>query len=262
MARYEWSDLPEAVRDAVLAETGPVCEVRPVAEGLTCSFAAGLRAGTGRWFVKGAPEADRHAWQAQYAERLVFPLVDGVGPAFRWRVAAAGWELMGFDWVDGHHADLVSGSPDLRLVAEVMMAAQEITAPDFLYRPLAHRLGAYLETAEVPLLAGETVLHTDTNPHNLLVGDGRAWMVDWAMWAQGPAWVDVAYTAVRLMEADAPTADALDWAAGFPVWRAADPRAVAAFVAGSCRQWEAMVGPVDCRPSNRRFEQLLAGVHA
>ncbi|MFD7015814.1 phosphotransferase [Streptomyces sp. NPDC059928] len=115
---------------------------------------------------------------------------------------------------------------------------------------------------EVPLLAGGTVLHTDTNPHNLLVGDGRAWMVDWAMWAQGPAWVDVACTAVRLMEADTPAAEALEWAAQFRSWRSADPAAVAAFVSASCRQWEAMVGPVDCRPSNRRFEALLAVVHA
>lgn len=211
---------------------------------------------------EGAPEADRRAWEAQYAERLVFPLLEGIGPAFRWRVAAGGWELMGFDWVDGRHADLGPGSHDLPLVAEVMLAAREITAPDFLYRPLAHRLGPFLETVEVPLLAGGTVLHTDTNPHNLLVGDGRAWMVDWAMWAQGPAWVDVAYTAVRLMEADTPAAEALEWAARLPSWRSADPAAVAAFVSASCRQWEAMVGPVDCVPSNRRFEALLAAVHA
>lgn len=260
--RCEWADLSVAVRDAVLAETGSVSEVRPVSDGLTCSFAAGLRTKTGHWFVKGAPESDRHAWEAQYAERLVFPLLEGVSPAFRWKVTAGGWELMGFDWVEGRHADLGLGSADLPLVAEVMLAAQEITAPHFLYRPLAHRLGAYLETAEVPLLAGESVLHTDTNPHNLLVGNGRAWMVDWAMWAQGPAWVDVAYTAVRLMEADTAPEEALSWAELFPSWRQADPKAVAAFVAGSCRQWEAMVGPVDCRPSNRRFEALLAAVHA
>src|SRR5690242_17825960 len=113
--RCDWGGLPAAVRDAVLVETGPVGEVRPVADGLTCSFAAGLRTGSGCWFVKGAPEADRHAWGAQYAERLVFPLLNGVGPAFRWRVVAGGWELMGFDWVEGRHADLGQGSADLPL---------------------------------------------------------------------------------------------------------------------------------------------------
>lgn len=260
--RCDWDGLPAVVRAEVEALTGPVSEVQPVTDGLTCSFAAGLRAGRGRWFVKGAPETDARAWEAQYAERLVFPLLDGVSPAFRWKVTAAGWELMVFDWADGRHADLGPGSPDLPLVAEVMLAAQEITAPHFLYMPLAHRLGPWLETAEVPLLAGETVLHTDTNPHNLLVSDDRAWMVDWAMWAQGPAWVDVAYTTVRLMEADTAPADALLWAERFPSWRQADPKAVAAFVAGSCRQWEAMVGAVDCLPSNLRFEALLAAVRA
>lgn len=260
--RCDWDGLPVVVRAEVETVTGPVDEVWPVADGLTCSFAAGLRTSVGRCFVKGAPETDQRAWEAQYAERLVFPLLAGVSPAFRWKVTAGGWELMGFDWVDGRHADLGPGSADLRLVAEVMLAAQEITAPHFLYRPLAHRLGPYLETAEVPLVAGETVLHTDTNPHNLLVGDGRAWMVDWAMWATGPAWVDVAYTTVRLMEADTPAVDALLWAEQFPSWRQADREAVAAFVAGSCRQWEATVGPLDCLPSNRRFEALLAAVRA
>jgi Ser/Thr protein kinase RdoA (MazF antagonist) len=123
-------------------------------------------------------------------------------------------------------------------------------------------LRPHLETAEADLLGGDTLVHRDTNPFNLLVGSDRAWMVDWAVAAQGPAWVDVANTAVRLMEADTPAERALEWAAGFPSWREADMEAVGAFVRATCRQWETMAGPVGCLPSNRRFEALLTGAHA
>ncbi|MGW8330563.1 phosphotransferase [Streptomyces sp. NPDC055897] len=260
----EWMDLPAGVRDAVLAEAGPVREVVPVEGGLTCWLAAGLTTAEGRrWFVKGCPESDEPAWMSMYQERLVYPMLGGVSPDFGWIVRhAAGWEVMAYDWVDGRHADLGPGSVDLPLVADVLLAAQEITVPHFLHNPLAARLTPFLESSEVPLLDGGALLHTDTNPHNLLVGENRAWMVDWAMWAQGPAWVDVAYTAVRLMEADTPADEALGWAAQFPSWQRADPAAVAAFVAGSCRQWEAQVGPVDAKPNNGRFGALLADVHA
>ncbi|MFD0383678.1 phosphotransferase family protein [Streptomyces stramineus] len=108
------------------------------------------------------------------------------------------------------------------------------------------------------LLRGEALLHTDTNPHNLMVTDRRAYLVDWATPALGPAWVDVAYTAVRLMEADCPRAEVLAWAARFPSWASARPEALAAFVAAHCRRWEATVGAAAARPSNARFAALLS----
>ncbi|MBO0516145.1 phosphotransferase [Streptomyces beijiangensis] len=223
----------------------------------------GLVTESGRWFVKGAPEADYAAYGSLYRERLVYPLLEGVSPGFGWKVEADGWELMAYEWADGRHAELGSASPDLPLVAGVMLAAQEITVPHYVPVPtMAQLLRPHLETAEAGLLGGSTLVHRDTNPFNLLVGVDQAWMVDWAMAAQGPAWVDVAYTAVRLMEADTPVEGALEWAAGFPSWRDAVPEAVAAFVRATCRQWETRAGAVDCMPSNRRFEALLAGVHA
>lgn len=257
MPRVGWAGLPGAVRSAVVAVVGPVSGVVPVEAGLTCSFAARLDTVQGSFFIKGASGAGGK--EGQRWERAVAPLVAGVGPALRWRVEAAGWEVLGFEWVDGAHADLSPGSADLALVADVLVTAQALRVPDGLpVQPLADRLSEFLSPGERDLLVGDSLLHTDTNPHNLLAGKNRAWLVDWAMPAAGPAWVDVAYTAVRLMEDGATGGEARAWAGQFPSWASADPKAVSAFVSATCRQWEARIGPRDSRPSNDRFAVLAA----
>lgn len=260
MARTDWAGLPVGVRAAVEVRTGPVTAVEPVADGLTCSMAAVLATPAGRVFVKGAPVDGADAVAAQSAEAAVNGLVLAACPRLLWRVTADGWDVLGFEHAPGRHADL-SRAGDRRLVAEVLAAVQGVPAPAGV-PPLADRFANVLDPGRLDLLRGEQLLHTDTNPHNLLVGGGRAWLVDWAMPAAGPVWVDVAYTAVRLMEADVPAAVALGWAARFPSWRAADPAAVEAFVVGSCRAWERAVGAERAVSSNRRFEALLAAVRA
>lgn len=258
MARTDWSGLPDGVRAAAEARTGPVTAVVPVADGLTCSMAAVLGTASGRVFVKGAPVDDADAVAAQDAEVAVNLLVLAASPRLLWRVTAAGWDVLGFEHAPGRHADL-SRPEDRRLVAEALAAVQGVRAPAGVLA-LADRFAAVLDPGRLALLAGSSLLHTDTNPHNLLVGGGRAWLVDWAMPAAGPAWVDVAYAAVRLLEADVPAEVALGWAAGFPSWQTADPAAVEAFVAGTCRAWERAVGPGRAGSSNRRFEALLTAV--
>lgn len=39
---------------------------------------------------------------------------------------------------------------------------------------------------------GEHLLHTDWNPHNVLVIDGMARLVDWAWASRGASWIDPA----------------------------------------------------------------------
>lgn len=255
MARVSWDGLPAGVRQAVAAKTGGVLAVSPVAAGFTCSFAARVDAPDGPLFVKGAPDAAGRAGQGW--EVAVAPLVTGAAPALRWRVDVEGWEVLAFDWVPGRHADLSPGSADLVLVADALATVQGVVAPASVPQ-FADRLDGFLAAGERELLLGSSLLHTDTNPHNLLAGGDRAWLVDWAMPAAGPAWVDVAYTAVRLLEEGASAGQALDWAARFPSWRAADPKVVGVFVSATCRQWEAKVGVPGCRSSNERFAALAA----
>ena len=256
MARIDWFGLPLAARRAVEAHTGPVLDVEPVPDGLTCSMAAVLTTGDGRLFVKGVPLDDEHGVAAQFVEAAVNPAVRTVGPRLIAHVQTDGWDLLVFEHVPGRHADLSAGSRDLPPVVEVLDMTSGIVAP--VWVPfLTDRYAPYLDAGEVALLDGMILLHTDTNPHNLIVHDGQAWMVDWAMVAAGPAWVDTAFTAVRLMEAGCTPAQALGWAAGCRAWRRADPAAVQALVTGVCREWEHRVGAQAARSSNTRYRALL-----
>ncbi|WP_405579686.1 phosphotransferase [Streptomyces sp. NBC_01190] len=257
MPRTEWTELPSSVRTAVTARIGPVTAATPVADGLTCAIAAVLTAEDGRVFVKGVPVSDTQGVAAQDWEGAVNARVAGIAPLLLARITVDGWDLLVFEHIEGRHADLSPGSPDVALVADALHATQELTA-DGLAPRLADRFAGHLDDAQTLLLAGDALLHTDTNPHNLLITPGRAHLVDWAMVAAGPAWVDVAYVTVRLMEAGWPGAEALGWAGRFPSWRDADPVAVAAFVDGTCRMGEATVGAAGAGPSNSRFRQLLA----
>ncbi|MGI5530431.1 phosphotransferase [Streptomyces syringium] len=256
--RTHWNDLPRPLRAAVEARTGAVVAVGTVPHGLNCATATTLTTARGSTFVKGVPLHDAEACAAQRWEAAVNPYVLDVGPRLRWRIAADGWELLGFEHVEGRHADLSPGSADLPMVAEMLGTAQTVRAPRGAAVPrFADRWTRFLGPGELRLLDGETLLHTDTHPHNLMVTDDRAYLVDWATPALGPAWVDVAYTAVRLLEADCVPDDVRKWAARFDCWTSADPRAVAAFVSANCRQWETVVGPAAARPSNARFAALL-----
>ncbi|MGV9314760.1 phosphotransferase family protein [Streptomyces sp. NPDC003691] len=258
--RIDWDDLPAALRAEVTARTGCVLSAATVGEGLNCRLAATVR--TQRYsglFLKGVPGSDSDEAAALGREALLGRAVGGVGPTLRYDVRAAGWRVLVFDRVGGRHADLAPGSPDLPAVREVLRRMGQLRAPSgAAVPPLTERFAGHLGAGEAELLAGDTLLHTDTHPHNILVehGTSRAYVVDWAMAATGPAWVDAAYTAVRLMECDQPPDAALAWLATVPAWQKAEPEAVRVFVGAVCRDWTATIGERDAEPSNRRYRRL------
>lgn len=260
--RVRWADLPAVLRRAVEARTGRVVRAAEVAEGLNCSLALTLDTQHGdSVFLKGVRASARAEAAGLRCEQQVNAVVAAldVGPKIQHSFVSAGWHCLAFAYVRGGHADLGPGSRHLAAVAETLRRVPDGRLPRLALPHFAERFAAHLRPDEARALAGPHLLHTDTNPHNLLIEaeSGRAYVVDWAMPARGPAWVDAAYTAVRLLECGHPPRSARQWLAGFDSWRAAEPASVAAFVNAVCRQWVATVGERDAEPSNARFRSLL-----
>lgn len=259
--RVPWEKLPTALRDAIEARTGPIAAAEEVPEGLNCSLALALfPQGRAPVFLKGVRTTDTAALAGLRCEERINATVNGVSPAIRHRFAVGEWRCLAFVYVDGRHADLSPGSGDLPAVALTLRRMHDLPAPTCPLPQLADRFTAYLLPGEAEALKGSNLLHTDTNPHNIMIDDhsGNAYIVDWAMPAIGPAWIDAAYTAVRLMECGQSPAAALAWLHGFTPWRYADPRAVEIFVNATCRHWTATVGEHAAKPSNDRFRHLLS----
>ncbi len=258
-----WGDLPTGVRQAVQTRIGEVISAETVTEGITCRAALILTTSRHQLFVKGVPADDFSSLGAQLAEVAINNAVQRVSPAVHWETIADKWHLIAFEYVDGRHADLSPGSADLRTVAHLLKRAQTCRVPEgHRVPPLTARYRPFLRPGDAEALAGTALLHTDTNPHNLLITERRGYLVDWAMSALGPSWVDPAQTAVRLMESGGTPAQARAWLSGFPDWERAPWDARARFIELVCRDWSAKLGEKDAEPGNARFRSLLTSPNA
>jgi thiamine kinase-like enzyme len=101
-------------------------------------------------------------------------------------------------------------------------------------------------------LAGETLLHTDFNPLNVLMGDGTARIIDWAWATRGAAFVDPACFLLRLMLSGHTAAQAEAWAAQCDSWAIASDKAINAF-AVACARLYAEIAREDPQPWKGRF---------
>ncbi|MFI0940268.1 phosphotransferase [Streptomyces sp. NPDC021020] len=265
--RVGWDELPDELRGAVEARAGKVYSAQQVGAGLNSPAAFVVAtARSGPLFFKGVRTEDPEGMRAMRTEERINNAVAGVSPSVRYSFTAAGWYCLAFAYLDGRHVDLTPGTQDLGALAFVINTMRRLAVDDaYVARTgleiprLADRLRGFLTEREAGLLDGPHLLHTDTNPHNILITrhGGNAHVVDWAMPALGPAWVDAANTAVRLMESGQPPTAALTWLDTTDAWRAAAPEAVAAYVQATCRQWSARVGETAARPNNARFSALL-----
>ncbi|MER5772033.1 phosphotransferase [Streptomyces sp. NPDC001985] len=257
--RVEWEELPAEFRDAVERHTGPVITSESVASGFNCTLALVVHTrDSGRLFLKGVRLSDTVGAAGLLCEEQLNDVVGCVSPAIRHRFETAGWLALAFIHVDGRHVDYGPGTGDLGAVTRTMRRMQYLRAPVFPVPQLADRFAGHLKPGEADMLHGAHLLHTDTNPHNIMIGGGgQAYVVDWAMPALGPPWVDAAYTARWLMSFGQTPADALAWLSGIPSWQQADPRTVEAFVDVTCRQAVAQVGERGSATTNAQFRHLL-----
>lgn len=236
MPRRHFHDLPAEARQAIADKAGPVLVARTAEGGLNSGIAAFIDTPDGQVFVKGIP-TDHPQAPAQRRESAIAPHLPRSCPRLYWHIETAGWDLLGYEVLQGRHADYAPGSSDLPLVTAALEELQTITAPaDIAIKAADQRWAAYAPPGTASLFAGDTLLHTDLAPHNVLVDD-RAHIIDWAWPTRGAAWIDPAVLILRLLEAGHTPAAADAFAGRFPSWRTAPPEAVEAFTVANAALW-------------------------
>lgn len=227
MMRVSWLDLPSLVRDAIEQRTGPVLDTQIPVEGQNSAVALVLTTPTGQVFVKGLP-SDHPGVEALEREAAVAPVLHDLAPELLWRVEVDGWNLLGFAAATGRFPDFGPGSSDVpRLVATLQRLAQR-PCPDLpqLLR-IEQRWGQFVnDPADLALLAGRTLLHTELDPDNVIVGDDQVWLIDWAYATVGAAFIEPACLVVRLVLYGHTPAQAEAAVGDLPAWRDAPPRAI------------------------------------
>lgn len=256
--RIRWEQLPARARDAVHALAGPIRAAHTVSDGQNSAIAAVLDTVQGHVFVKGL-RTDQRTVVTQQREAAINRHVRAVSPQLLWRIEIEGWDLLCFEHVDGRAADYTPGSPDLPAVAAAMRRLAELPCPDLppvYFRPAERRWAEVIDDSEArEVLAGDTILHTDYNPTNILVtGLGNVQIIDWAWATRGAAWVDPACLVPRLIAWGHSPTSAEEIARECPAWADADPAAVDVFVAALTAMW----GEIARDQPDEQWKQALA----
>jgi thiamine kinase-like enzyme len=109
--------------------------------------------------------------------------------------------------------------------------------------------------ADLDLLDGDALLHTDFNPLNVLLGLDRVWIVDWAWPTRGAAFIDAACLLIRAMAAGHSAEQAETLACLCPGWRQAPSVAIDIFALASARLYDEIA-----RDDPQPVKQRLAAV--
>ncbi|WP_405777267.1 aminoglycoside phosphotransferase [Streptomyces sp. NBC_00859] len=237
-APIAFDELPATVRTAIEAETGLIRRIENISTGLNSSLSARAHTTGGVVFLKGL-RTDHHWVWTQQREADINPYVTPLAPRLLFHVIADGWDVLGFESIDGRHADYSPGSSDLAKVTDALRELASLPCPDIELRHAEQRLAAYVaHPADADAFAGGTLLHTDWNNHNVLIADDRAHLIDWGWATRGAAWLDPAHWIIWLTAAGHTPSDAEDSVVLLPAWASAPPRAVDAFAHASANLWE------------------------
>lgn len=265
MTRPGWDDLPAPVRAVIEHRCGGIIHSQVASGGRNADFSATLHLADGRVFCKGTTDANGPAGRALRHEAYINSWLPPVAPRLIWESEVDEWLLLGFEHVGGRHADLSLDSPDLTLVADAMVATSNALthcaarapsladkwawlsgwkrlapAPDDLDVWARDRLDQLLEweARGIEWADGDSLVHADLHPLNLLVGEGRARIVDWAWSRKGDAATDAALLVIRLVHAGHTPESAEAWAGLLPAWRAAGEPKLTAFAVSIWGAWE------------------------
>ena len=109
--RISWEDLPADLTAAIEKRTGRVVEARTATAGQNSPMAATVTTRHGKTFIKGLPSSESRS-KSQAREIAVAPLVREISPHLYWHFEEAGWIVLGYQHVEGRHADYRPGSGD------------------------------------------------------------------------------------------------------------------------------------------------------
>ena len=228
--RIDWTVLPEAVTKEVADRAGG-SHIVPATTGDHAEIAATVTGTNGKVFVKAA-HTDFGVRSLRFELRVGEAVSGSHSPAVEWHFEAAGWLVVGFEHCEGPHADLSPGSADLDLLGEALTMKGETPAPDVpLFSPKA-RLGF-----EHPAMDGDTLVHTDLGPANLIVTPRGLRIVDWAMATKAAPWVELAMLTQWLISATHTPEQAEQWLARHPAWRLTDPAVLDYFATKNAEKW-------------------------
>ncbi|MEU8873648.1 aminoglycoside phosphotransferase [Streptomyces javensis] len=237
-----FDDLPRSVRRAIEAETGTVLEAEAVTAGKNSALSARVHTTGGTVFLKGLESDHRWVW-TQRREADINPYVTPLAPRMLFHLVVEGWDILGFELLDGHHADYSPGSPDIPKVVQALRRLDEMPCPNIDLRQAEQRLSKYVtHPADAEAFAGDALLHTDWNNHNVLITDARARLVDWGWATRGAAWLDPAYWIIWLIASGHSPAQAEEIGQYIPAWATAPPTAVDLFADANAALWNEIAG--------------------
>jgi hypothetical protein len=238
--RIAWENVPAPLKQAIQARTGPITGVRVAAAGQNSPLAAILHTRSGLVFAKGLPSGHRRV-VTQAREAAVAPLVSDISPALLWHFDEAGWNVLGYQYAPGRHADYAPGSHDLDQLVQVMetLSAIQVPGDPGLFKRAEDRWRPYLDDPHAAaVFAGPVLAHSDWTPDNVLVSEHRAWLIDWAWPTLGAGWIDPACWVLRLMASGGHSPhEAERQASRLPAFRHADPAHIDLFAAANAALW-------------------------
>lgn len=251
LQRTHWEDLSEDLRRTVQDQTGPVLKAQTVSKGLNSEIAAVLRTSTGKVFIKGMRNGHPRAW-TQQMESMINPYVAQIAPRLRWHIETDEWNVLGFEHIDGRHADYSPGSSDIPKVIEAIRLLGQLQCPELPLKRAEQRWAPYME--DTSTLRGDALLHTDFNHLNVLI-NGTARVIDWAWPTRGAAWIEPACFILRLMAAGHAPEDAETWAQQTPSWGTTPKKEIDAFAAASSRVWRE-IAQADPQPWKKDLAEM------
>lgn len=240
--------------------TGEVTEVRRTERGFSSDLTALVVCEAGSFFVKAVRNRQGGRFDSLTRERLISPHVRSLSPALRWAAENPGWVALGFEAVDGRHADLKPGSPDLSAVVGLVDRIGRLELPPVAEGWAESRWDRFArDDADAALFAGDALLHTDINGSNILLSGRTAQAVDWAWPTRGAGFIDPAALVLQLIAAGHPAADAERWASGCAAWLDADPKGLDAFATANVRMYRHLS---DRRPDAEWLAAMLRAAEA